>query len=81
MSAPPSLAAPPAVSTMFVRRPPARPKDHAQREHVRAYRRKLIAIYRRHEPRKAKDADSILKKWEGREEELLAKVRAKYGVR
>lgn len=42
------------------------------------YRNILIALYQRHNPEKVKDVDFLLQKFEGREQEMIDKIRSKY---
>lgn len=44
------------------------------------YRKILTDLYKRHNPEKVKDVDFLLKKFEGREAEMVAKIKEKYGV-
>lgn len=44
------------------------------------YRKILTDLYQRHNPEKVKDVDFLLKKFAGREEEMVAKIKEKYGV-
>ena len=57
---------------------PAPVRDQAARD-IPSPRDSLIALYQRHRPDKVRDVDRLLGKYQGRETELLAAVRAKYG--
>jgi hypothetical protein len=43
-----------------------------------ATRARILSIYRVHNPRKALDVDALLAEWAGDEEQLLARIEAKY---
>ena len=57
---------------------PSPVRTHHDRRQLQKYRNQLQGIWRRNGVAEGKDADALLRKWQGREEELLGKVRRKY---
>jgi hypothetical protein len=54
--------------------------DSSSDHQIRTYSQQLVEIFKKHNPDKLSDVDSLLQKHAGREEELIVAVKKKYKI-